>query len=196
MELLSDAQDYQMDSALSRIRDRIARHYLLPTHLGPALRIYALAQKYKLRPEALQTARTILNYPISIEDFNNKLDIMPGASLYELWKYYQGVRPILASDLEEFRVSGGRGTITGLRCAELSSSQIPSWLDHYIQSVGETPNLIDSADLYFAMARHVKENAGYNCGCASIHSQTIRKFWEALVSVVHDSYERVSVVVL
>jgi hypothetical protein len=60
----------------------------MPTCLGPALHIYALAQKYGLRLEALQTARTILNYPMTIEDFDDKLDIISGASLYELWKYH------------------------------------------------------------------------------------------------------------
>jgi hypothetical protein len=40
---------------------------------------------------------------MTIEDFDNKLDIMPGASLYELWKYHERVRAILASDLTEFR---------------------------------------------------------------------------------------------
>jgi len=116
MELLSEAQAYQMDSVLSQIRDRIARHYPQRAHLEPVLRIYSLAQKYRLRPEALQTARTILKYPITIEDFENKLDIMPGTSLYELWKYYEGVRAILASDLTEFRESTIHGTITGFCC--------------------------------------------------------------------------------
>jgi hypothetical protein len=192
MELLSVAQDYQMDSVLTRIRDRIARHHPLPTGLGPALRIYSLAQKYGLRPEALQTAQTILNYPMTIENFDDNLDIIPGASLYELWKYHEKVRAILESDLTEFRVSGARGTITGLRCIELSSSQIPRWLDDYIESIGKTPNLFDSAELNIAMVRHIKYKANeLSCECASIPSQTIRDFWEALETVVHGSFEKV-----
>ena len=132
---------------------------------------------------------------MTIEDFDNKLDIMPGASLYELWKYHERVRAILASDLTEFRMSCARGTITGLRCTELSSSQIPSWLDQYIESIGKTPNLFDSAELNIAMARHIKDKANEpSCECASIPSQTIRDFWEALASVVHGSFEKVSVV--
>jgi len=59
MELLSVAQKYQMDTVLVHIRS-IARQNPLPTQLEPALHIYALAQKYGLRSEALQTARTIL----------------------------------------------------------------------------------------------------------------------------------------
>ena len=185
MELLSVAQKYQMGIALTHIRGSIARQSPLPTHPEPALRIYALAQKHGLRIEALQTARTIiLGHPMTIEDFDNKLDIMPGASLYEFWRYHEKVRAILASDLAEFRESGARGTMTGLRCTELSSSHIPSWIDQYIVSVGNTPNLFDPLELNIAMTRHIKIHG--SCECTSISSQTIHEFWEALVSVVQD----------
>jgi hypothetical protein len=128
---------------------------------------------------------------MTIEDFDNKLDIMPGASLYELWKYHEGVRAILASDLTDFRMSRAGGTITGLRCTELSSSQIPSWLDDYIESIGKTPNLFDSAEFNIAVARHIKFKANdRSCECATIPSQTIRDFREALASVVHGSFEK------
>ena len=194
MELLSVAQRYQMETALIHIRGTVARQNPLPTQLEPALRIYVLAQKYGLRQEALQSARTILNYPMTIEEFDAKLDIMPGAFLYELWKYYKEVRAILASDLTEFRESGARGTLTGLRCAELSASQIPRWLDQYIDSIGKSLNLFDTAELSIVMARHTKNNSkSRNCECASIRSQTIRDFWTALASVIHGSFEKVSV---
>jgi hypothetical protein len=195
MELLSVAQTYQMDSVLTRIRDRIAQHHPLPTSLEPALRIYALAQKYGLRPEALRAARIILNYSMTIEDFDHKLETMPGASLYELWKYHERVRAILASDLTKFRVSASHGTISGLRCTDLSSSQIPSWLDDYIESIGKSPNLFDSAEFNIVLANHTKEKATEaSCNCASIPSQTIRDIWEALASVVHGSFEKVCAV--
>ena len=197
MELLSVAQKYQMETTLTHIRGGIARQNLLPTYLDSALHIYTLAQKFGLRPEALQAARTILNYPMAIEDFDNDLDIMSGASLYELWKYHERVRAILASDLMEFRTSRARGTITGLYCTELSSSQIPSWLDQYIESIGKTPGLFDPAELNIAMVRHItdKTHNGINgCECAFIRSQTIRDFWEALASVVDGSFEKVSTV--
>jgi hypothetical protein len=199
-ELLSVAQKYQMGTALTHIRGSIARqNSLVPTRLGPALRIYALAQMYGLLPEALQTALTIVKYPINaimtIEDFDNNLDTMPGASLYELWKYHERVRTVLSSDLEEFRVSRARGTIIWLRCTELSSSQIPSWLDQYIESIGKSPNLFDFAELNIAMARHTKDKANEpGCKCASVPSQTIRDFWEALTSVVNGGFEKVSMI--
>ena len=195
MELLSVSQKYQMATALTHIRGGIARQSSLPTRLEPALHIYALAQKYGLRPEALQTARTILNYPMAIENFDNKLDIMSGASLYELWKYHERVRAILASDLTEFRMSHASGTITGLCCVELSSSQIPSWLDQYIESIGKSPNRFDFAELNIAMMRHTNEMVNQpDCGCASIPSLTIRDFWGALGSAVDGSFEKVSIV--
>ena len=194
MELLSVAQDYQMGTALTHIRGSVARQNSLPTRLEPALRIYALAQKYGLRPEALQTARVIfLKQSMTIEDLGDKLDIMPGASLYELWKYYERFRAILISNLKEFRTSCARGTLSGLQCTELSSSQIPRWLSQYIESIGKAPNLFDYGVLNIAMARHVTSNqAELGCKCVSLSSQTINEFWEALTSVVDDSFEMVS----
>ena len=193
MKLLSVAQEYQMEAALSHIRASIAQQNLLPTCLEPALHLYLFAQIYKLRPEALQAAQSILKYPMTIENFYNKLDIMPGAFLYKLWKYRERVRAILASDLKEFRASRACGTITGLRCNELSSSQIPSWLDHYIESIGKAPNLFDIAELNIALARHTKDKANeQSCECVSIPSQTIRDFWDALASVIHGSFEKAS----
>ena len=194
MELLSVAQKYQTGTVLAHIRGSIARQNLLPTRLEPVLHTYALAQKYGLRPEALQTARAIfLKQSMFIEDFDNNLDIMPGASLYELWKYHQSVRAILASDLAEFRTYCAGGTITGLRCTELSSSQIPSWLDRYIESIGENPSLFDSTEFSIAMARHVKDKANEpGCKCATIPNYTMREFWEALAFVVDGSFNKVS----
>jgi hypothetical protein len=195
MELLSVSQKYQMETVLVHIRGSIARQNPLPTHLEPALHIYALAQKYGLRPEALRSARTILKHSMTIEDLGDKLDIMPGASLYELWKYYERVRTILALDLTEFRESGARGLLTGLRCTELSSSQIPSWVDQYIVSMGNAPNMFDPLELNIAMTRHIKNGGTGSCECGSISSQTIHGFWEALVSVVNGSFEKVSVMI-
>ena len=196
MELLSVAQKYEMGAALTHIRGSISRQNSLPSRLESALHIYYLAQKYGLRPEALQTARDIFlkQQSMNIEDFDNKLDIVPGASLYELWKYHENFQAILASDLAEFRISGARGTVTGLDCTELSSSQIPSWLDHYIGSIEEAPKLFDLFEFNTAMACHIKDEANEpSCECASIPTQTIRDFWEALASVVRGSFEAVSV---
>ncbi len=199
MKLLSVAQEYKMGTVLIHIRGSIARQNPRqnppPTRLESALHIYALAQKYGLRPEALQAARAISNYSMAIDDFNDKFDIMPGASLYELWKYHENVQAILASDLTEFRTSGARGTMTGLRCEEYNSSQIPNWVDQYIESIEKALNLFDLVEFNTAMARHISpfENEFKDiCECASISSQTIREFWASLESVVNGSFEKAS----
>ena len=194
MELLSVAKKYQMEAVLAHIRGIIAQQNSLPTRLEPVLHIYALAQRHGLRQEALQTARAIFSkLSMTIEDFDNILDIVPCASLYELWKYYERVRAILASDLAEFRTSCADGTLTGLRCTELSSSQIPRWLDQYIESIGENPSLFDSTRLSIALARHVRVKANERgCKCAFMPRDTIREFWEALASVVDSGFDKVS----
>jgi hypothetical protein len=190
MELLSVAQKYQMVSVLIHIRGSIARQHPPSSERDTALHIYSLAQKYGLHQEALQAARTILKYPITIEDLEDKLDNMPGASLYELWKYYENVRAVLRLNLMEFRTSGASGTLTGLPCGELSSSQIPRWLDDYIESIGDTPNLFDLIEFNTALSCHLKKHR--SCACASIPNRTTRNFWEALASVVDDSVKAVS----
>ena len=195
MELLSVAQKYQMVSVLAYIRGIIARQNPPPTQRDTALHMYSLAQKYGLRPEALQAARIILKYPMSIRDLEDKLDIMPGASLYELWKYYEAVRGVLASDLAEFRTTSAHGTLTGLQCAESSSSQIPRWLEDYITSVGVAPNVFDHVEFNTARAHHLGDKArSPTCTCDSIPSQIIRNFWEALASIVEGSFEKVSII--
>ena len=187
-----------MRTVLVHIRGSISRDNPLPTKLEPALRIYSLAQKYGLKPEALQTARNILQqHAITVENFDNMLDCIPGAYLYELLKYYESVRAILASDLTEFRESAVRSTIriSGIRCTQSSSSQVPTWIDDYIKSIGRSPYLFDLVEFNTAMSSHIKATAAANtCECASLPSQTIRKFWEALALVVHDSYGKVSMV--
>jgi len=194
MELLSVAQKYQMDSVLGHIRGAIAQQDLLSPRTETAFYDYSLAQQYGLRQEALQAARTTLNYPMTIEDLVEKHDVMPGASLHELWKYHDKVRTILASDLAEFRASCGHGTLTGLYCVEFSRSNLPSWLDDYIESIGEAPNLFDLIELNTAMVRHLGEHSrNHGCGCGSISSQTMRNFWAALRSVVHGSFDKVGV---
>ena len=196
MEILSVAQKYQMGSVLTHIRDRIPRQHLLHSSLELLLRNYSLAQKYGLRTEALQTAQAIfLKYSMTIEDLENKLDIMPCASLYELLKYHKKIRAVLKSDLRIFRMTCAHGTIAGLRCTELSTFKTPSWFDLYINSIGDSPKLFDFAEFNIAMARHIRDKAyQHRCECASIRSQTIRDFWGALVSVVDGSFRKESVV--
>jgi hypothetical protein len=195
MELLSVAQKYQMASVLAHIRGSIARQNPPEDEHDTALHIYSLAQKYGLRPEALRAARTILKYPMSIEDLEDKLDIIPGASLYELWRYYENVRTKLFSAIKEFRTSRARVTLTGLQCIESSSSKIPRWINDYITSIVRAPHLFDLIEFNAALARHLEDEArDDSCVCGSIPTQTIRNFWRALASVVDSSFQEVSII--
>lgn len=196
MELLPVAQNYQMIAVLDHVRGSIAQQNPPPFQQDDAFRVYSLAQKYGLHREALQAAQTISKYPtrMEIEDLEDKLDMTSGASLYELWKYYEDVRAVLRSDLTEFRTSGAGGTLAGLQCTEFSPSQIPRWLDDYIASMGDSPNIFDFIEFNSALARHLEVETGNpKCECVTMPSQTVRNFREALASVFHGSFEEVRI---
>jgi hypothetical protein len=209
MELLSVAQKYQMAPVLAYIRYHIAQQSPPSTQRDDALHSYFLAQKYGLHQEALQAAQTILmKYPMNIGDLEDKLDDMPGASLYELWNYYRKARNILVEDLMVFRMSGAGGTLEGSRCVKLGSSQIPSWIDNYIASIGDAPGLLDLIEFNAALTHHMgdkprrpRSNPMYGipvrndaCNCMATLSRTMRNFWESLTSVVHGSFKKVSTI--
>jgi hypothetical protein len=194
MALLSVAQKYEMDSVLTRIRDHIARQDPPFIHPENAFYVYTLAQKYRLRDETLRAARMSLNSTMTIEDLEDKLDIMPGSFLHELWKYHQRVRGSLMLDLIEFRRSGARGTLKDLRCSKLSSFGYPSWLDDYFESIAKFPAAFDLTRFHMALTRH-SALGGFSSGCshcASIPIDTIQLFWAALTAVVHKSFSSVS----
>src|SRR6266702_1842712 len=194
MELLSVAQKYEMDTVLTHIRDRVARQDPPFIHAENAFYVYSLAQKYRLRDEALQAARMTLNITMTIEVLEDKLDTMPGSFLHELWKYHQRVRGSLMLDLIEFRRSGARGTLKDLQCNKLSSFGYPSWLDNYFVSIAKSPAAFDLTRFPMALTRH-SPLGGLSSGCshcASIPIETIQLLWTALTAVVHKSLRRVS----
>ncbi|KAH9058221.1 hypothetical protein EDB87DRAFT_943481 [Lactarius vividus] len=91
LELLSVAQKYEMTTTLIRIRDCASRRD--PPFICPetALRVYSLAHEYGLLEEACQAAEETLKSPMTIQSFGDKLDIIHGAALSDLWKYRQQV---------------------------------------------------------------------------------------------------------
>jgi BTB/POZ domain len=195
MELLSVAQKYEMNSALIHIRDRVARQD--PSFIRPenALHVYSLAQRYKLRDEVLQAARITLSTSMTFDDLDGQLGIMPGAFLYELWKYHQRVRGNLLLDLLGFRMTGARGTLKDLHCVKLSSFGIPSWLEEYIESIRSAPSCFDLTKFHMSLTRHTSPMTSLSSSCpscASISSEMIHAFWGALTAVVHNSFRRVS----
>ena len=198
MELLSVAQKYQMVPVLAYIRYHIAQRKPPSTQRDDVLHSYALAQKYGLHQEALQAAHTMLmKYPVNIEDLEDSLDVMPGASLYELLNYYGNARNILAEDLKAFKISGAGlgGTLKGFRCARLNSAEVPCWIDDYMASIGDTPNCFDRHKFDIAMSRHIWDMAkNHDCICSCISSWAMRNFWECLTSVVRGSLKKVSTI--
>ena len=196
MELLSVARKYEMGSVLTRIRDRLYRQD--PPFIRPenAFHVYSLAQQYRLRDEARRAARGTLTTSVTLEDLDDQLEIMPGAFLYELWKYQQRVRGNLVLDLLNFRMTGARDALKGadLHCIKMSSLGIPSWLDEYIESLVKSPAYFDLTKFHMALTRHTAfATIASRCpSCASITSEVIHTFWAAVTAVVHNSFGRVS----
>jgi len=192
MELLSVAQKYEMGSVLARVRHDIAGDYPPPTRLEPTIYVYSLAEKYGLRPEAFQAARTIAKYPMTIENLDNMSQVLPCSCLYQLWKYHERVRAVLALDLRNFRTARALDILRGFLCF----GGLPNWLQEYIFTVGIAPDRFDVAEFSLAMARHYSDSSTgkLGCNCGSIPSQKLCDVWEALASVIHGSFEKVSVV--
>ena len=204
MELLAVAKKYQMDPVMSLIRNAISRqdpHFIRPEN---AFQIFFLAQENELDEEAVQAARLTLalRFLKTIEGLEDVLDLpgITGASLYDLWKYHERVRTDLKSALIEFRSSGLPDNVKSLLCTSPKTDPcFPQWIDDYINSMAETPHLIDLFEFENTWVRHIKNHiysfrrhvSFGTCSCASIPSQVIRTLWEALTSVVHRTLEKV-----
>ena len=204
MELLSVAQTYKMDVVLTHIRIHIAQEKPQFIREDTAFLIYSLAQKLGLRTEALQAARCTLSFSsLIVEDLANeeKLDMMPGAVLYELWKYHQRVRSNLTSDLREFKQSNALAILGDLNCnSKPLKGGRPFWLRSYLSNIGtaRVPAFLDFTDFYTGLTTHVThENSKGHGGCAScsgISRKNMCEFWEALMATVHRSITKVSVI--
>src|SRR6266851_6338334 len=203
MELLSVAQKYEMVSVLAHIRGCVALRD--PPLICPenAFHAYSLAQKYGLRQEAAQAARITLTFTLTIEKLESKLDVMPGAFLYEFWKYHQSVRDNLSANIKEFIGSTARSTLSDLKCGFLSPEGIPRWLGHYISSIATAPSSFDLIEFQSTMTHHINDSFWTQMGvqqmtrcpsCARIPSQTIRTFWSALTNFVNGNIAKASVI--
>ena len=197
VELLWTAQQYEMGLVLTRIRDHVAQQDPPIIRDENAFYVYSLAKKYGLRREADQAARLTLKVPISIGDLeaSGRLDILSGALLHELWGYHQRVREYLAGDFAAFMMLG-MGARINFRCTKLSSSDVPIWLNDYINSVAVNPALFNLSEFHMALTRHVvptSPSLSRPCqSCAAISCKTIDTFWKALSDVVEHSIENVS----
>ena len=204
MELLSVAQMYKMDVVLTHIRNDMARQEPNFIREDTAFLIYSLAQKHGLRTEALQAARCTLSFSgLTIEDLakEEKLDMMPGVFLYELWEYHQRVRSNLTSDLEEFRQSNALKILGDLSCnAPSPFITRPYWLHNYISDIGRAriPAFLDFTDFHMGLTKHIttsdlnRSTKGGCASCSGITRKNMRKFWDALTATVYRSIAKVS----
>ena len=201
LELLSVAQMYKMDVVLYHLRNDIARQDPPLIREETAFLIYFLAQKHGLRTEALQAAQCTLSFSsMTIGDLaeEEKLDIMPGAVLHELWKYHQRVRSNLTSDLEEFGKSNALAILGDLGCVSIGGIfGRHNWLHNYINSIGtaRVPAFFDFTDFHIRSTRHIGNQGliGGGCpSCSGIPRMKLREFWEALMATVHRSIAKVS----
>ncbi|KAI9453282.1 hypothetical protein F5148DRAFT_482270 [Russula earlei] len=199
MELMSVAQKYKMNVVLIHIRNHIAQQDPPFIREETAFLIYALAQKYGLRAEALQAARCTLSFStLTIRDLHKegRLIMMPGDALHELWTYHKRVRSNLMRDIEVFRTSNAKVILGDSSCASLTDLGIPSWIDGYVNSIGTTPvpAFVDLTEFHMELAKHIcgQSQGGNQCtSCADIPSGTIRAFWGALTTVVNGSIAKV-----
>jgi hypothetical protein len=200
MELLSVAQTYKMDVVLTRIRSHIAQQQPPLIRKETAFSVYALAQKYGLRVEALQAARCTLSfstmnlYDLAKED---ELGFMTGASLHELWKYHQRARSNLRSDMEEFKTSHA-SQLEEFKVQEDSDSTcelttdegVPNWLDDYISKIGSgsAPASLDFTDFHLKLVEHSEGiDMKYGGFCKQLYIEDLRTLWETLMTVVQGS---------
>ncbi|KAH9020957.1 hypothetical protein EDB85DRAFT_2152723 [Lactarius pseudohatsudake] len=192
LELLSVAEKYGMTTALTRIRDCASRRdppFICPEN---ALDGYCLALNYGLLKETLEAAEVTLKSPMTIQDLEEKLDTMPGVTLYKLWKYRQRVIEnlgVILIDSEVYRILYD----AALDCVELTGyaitaaiGEIPQWLDLYLDSVAEDPACADLTTFHLALSSHVSPTGSSCKHCTSIPRKTLREFWTALTAVVRE----------
>ncbi|KAI9450614.1 hypothetical protein BJY52DRAFT_172389 [Lactarius psammicola] len=194
MELLSVAQKYEMSSVLTHIRGSLALRD--PPFISPenAFLAYSLAQRYGLHKEASQAARLTLKFILTIETVGDKLVIMPGAYLHELWKYHQRVLAWLRSDLP---LSGAGAVLNAFKCFHHANTGPPYWVHSFIKSITDNPSLFDPIEFQMALMRHTTStlnNFGQAVGgcslCTQIPVEKMRTFWTTVAATVHRCMEK------
>lgn len=126
-------------------------------HLSSAQRMHSTpipSQKHSLRQEVAKAARLTLRFTLTIENLDDKLNVMPGAYLYELWKYHKSVKRNLKSHVEEFIRSCADNTLLGQICVSLSPRGTPRWLDDYLTSIATGPSSFNPIEFHKTLADH------------------------------------------
>ena len=187
MELLSVAQKYEMSSVIDHIRGSLSLQDPPFIHRENVLLAYSLAQRYRLRCEAIQAARLSLKLTLTIEDN------MSGAYLHELWKHHQRVQAQLRLTLP---LCGAGVVLNAFKCSQFATTGPPHWVHSYINSIAENPAFFDATELQAVLIRHstgTTNDFGNPVGgcsfCAHIPAETMRTFWTTLAATVHHSME-------
>ena len=193
MELLSVAQKYEMNTVLTHIRGFLSRKHPLFISPGNSFLAYSLAQRYGLWEEATQAAQLTLKFVLTIETLEDKLAVMPGAYLHELWKYHQRVQAELRSALPS---SGAGVELRGFNCSQYATNGNPHWIESYIWSIIQSPSHFDPIEFQMDLARHTAGSSGtpWCASCINIPVETMRTFWTNLSATVHRSMEKASIV--
>ncbi|KAH9022504.1 hypothetical protein EDB84DRAFT_1402559, partial [Lactarius hengduanensis] len=188
MELLSVTQQYEMGSVLTHIRGTLSRQHPLFITPENAFLAYSLAQRYGLQEEANQAARLTLKFTLTIESLEDKLTMMPGAYLYELWKYHQRVQLQLKLDLPS---SGASAVLKGLNCSQCTKNGNPYWIESFIWSIMDHPSRFEPIEFQMALARHTAGSSTTRClFCLLIPVENMRAFWTTLAATVHRCMEK------
>ena len=199
MELLSAAQRYRMDAVLTHIRNHIAQQDPPFIREENSLLAFSLAQKYGLRREAFQAARSTLELPtFTIESLEERLEIMPSTSLHVLWQYRQRIRMDFMSRLKNIFsfASSCHSTqkSSGSSACTKATSGLPHWLGRYISSLGSNPSFLSLSGFHMASRDHVRSSSKVNChrcfGCATADILELRV---ALRSIYNASITEVRV---
>ena len=182
-----------MTTALIRIRDCASRRD--PPFICPetALHVYSLAREYGLLKETLHAAEETLKSPMTIQDFEDKLDVIPSVALYELWQYRQRVLEGLPAMLYSTGVYEILSD-ANLECATIDDDHgIPRWLEGYLGTVRADPACVDLNAFYLAQTYHVSAGGLEYCeDCSFISSKTVGEFWTALTDAVRECAREVS----
>ena len=166
LELISVAEQYEMTTALIRIRDCASRRDPPLICRETALQVYSLAWKKGLLKETLEAAEETLKSPMTIPDLEGQLDIIPRVALHELWKYRQRVLENLLGNLlypnlnnsEVYRILSD----ADLDCVVIGGFGIPQWLDEYLDTVLEDSACFDLTTFHLALSSHVSSD-GVGC---------------------------------
>ena len=197
LELLYVAQKYQMSSILARIRDCASRCPNLICTKN-ALRVYSLAWGYGLLEETLLAAEKALEIPMTIDNFEDKLDVIPIPALCQLWKYRQKVLDDLNVNFyTRLSDSGAYQSLVNIDCVEKTgSSNSPFWLDDYLNSILIDPARVDLTTFHLALSSHVAQSSDACEKIISVLGETIREFWADLTTVFSASIITVGLTIL